>query len=132
MYVVLCEFFDWHMLGDDAQLYLHEVLPTISGMLLFGMPLMKKCIFPFKTLRKWSCTNSALNQRENSGFSTPPESSYWAELCTIKPDSLISGNRALSQVYTAWKELPTTVIPGWRTEMTHLLSHSSAYHINGN
>lgn len=125
MYVVLWEFFGWLMLGDDAQLYLHYGLSTVSVMLLFDMSLMKKCVFPFKTSRKWSCTNSALNQREDFGLSALPKRRYWAEFCTIK-----LGNRALSQVYTAWKELPTTMISGWRTEMKHLLSHSSENHIN--
>lgn len=76
-------------------------------MLLFDLSLMKKKYISLKTLRKWSYTNSALNQRENFGFSTPPKSSYWVELCTVK-----LGNRALSQIYTAWKDLPTALISG--------------------
>lgn len=83
------------------------------------MSLMQKCIFPFKTLRKWSYTNSALNQRENFEFSTPPKCSYWAEFCTIK-----QGNRALSHCPRF------TQNPDIRVD--DIIYYPTEYHINGN
>ncbi|NWH18534.1 PDLI3 protein, partial [Grus americana] len=69
--------------------------------LSFDMSLMVEYIFPFRFLRKWSYTNSHLNQREIFGSSSLPKSSFWVEYCTIK-----LGNKSIS----AWKELTTTLI----------------------
>lgn len=95
------------------------------------MSLMVEYIFPFTFLRKWSYTNSPLNQRKNVGLSSPPKGGYWVlvDYCTIKLGSTI-----FSQIYTESFILersnhnPDMQVVGKRLSDYRLIE----YHINGN